>query len=146
MKQLLFFMFLLSAALLNKTAAQDSTATTAKASATAANDTMPAQQTATIDSAAYRRLTSYLTNGDTSGRWPVKDPIPVAGAVIPFKRVVAYYGNLYSNRMGALGKWPKKRNDPQITGGGKKMKRCRFCNKSYPCPALYMRNGPGICG
>ena len=116
----------------NSTAAQDSTATTAKASATAANDTMPAQQTATIDSAAYRRLTSYLTNGDTSGRWPVKDPIPVAGAVIPFKRVVAYYGNLYSNRMGALGKWPKKEMIPKLLAEVKKWNDADSVIKAIP--------------
>lgn len=50
----------------------------------------------------------YLANGDTTGRWPVKNaPYPLPGAVLPFHRIVAYYGNLYSNKMGALGKWPK---------------------------------------
>ena len=37
--------------------------------------------------------------------WPVKAPYPLAGAILPFKRVVAYYGNLYSKKMGALGEY-----------------------------------------
>lgn len=61
-----------------------------------------------LDTAQYNELITYMTNGDTSGHWPVKGPYPLPGAILPFKRVVAYYGNLYSNRMGALGKWPKQ--------------------------------------
>jgi hypothetical protein len=38
--------------------------------------------------------------------WPVHAPYPYAGAVLPFKRVVAYYGNFYSTRMGILGEYP----------------------------------------
>jgi hypothetical protein len=61
-----------------------------------------------LDTAAYNRLHAYLANGDSSGRWPVKHEYPLPGAILPFKRVVAYYGNLYSTRMGALGEFPKK--------------------------------------
>jgi hypothetical protein len=62
-----------------------------------------------LDTARFDQLTTYITNGDTSGHWPVKDaPYPLPGAILPFNRVIAYYGNLYSNRMGALGKWPKQ--------------------------------------
>ncbi|MDR3547150.1 MAG: hypothetical protein P4M11_02535 [Candidatus Pacebacteria bacterium] len=38
--------------------------------------------------------------------WPVKAPYPTAGALLPFKRIVAYYGNLYSKQMGVLGEYP----------------------------------------
>jgi hypothetical protein len=68
----------------------------------------------TLDTAKYDQLMAYLANGDTSGRWPVKGPYPLPGAILPFKRVVAYYGNLYSNRMGALGKWPKAEMIPKL--------------------------------
>ncbi|MBK8496096.1 MAG: hypothetical protein IPL50_14590 [Chitinophagaceae bacterium] len=47
-----------------------------------------------------------LANGDKSGRWPPKTVYPAAGAVLPFKRVVAYYGNFYSTHMGILGEYP----------------------------------------
>lgn len=40
--------------------------------------------------------------------WPKKYPMPLAGAVLPNKRIVAYYGNPLSKRMGALGEFPKE--------------------------------------
>src|SRR3989338_5669577 len=39
--------------------------------------------------------------------WPVKTVYPTVGAILPFKRVVAYYGNLYSKKMGVLGEYPE---------------------------------------
>ena len=38
--------------------------------------------------------------------WPVKNVYPNAGAILPFSRIVAYYGNLYSTKMGVLGQYP----------------------------------------
>lgn len=37
--------------------------------------------------------------------WPVKTAYPNVGAILPFKRVVAYYGNFYSTGMGILGEY-----------------------------------------
>jgi len=55
----------------------------------------------------YDSLMKKLAHGDTTGRWPVKNaPYPMPGAILPFKRVVAYYGNLYSKKMGILGELP----------------------------------------
>ena len=39
--------------------------------------------------------------------WPVKTVYPNAGAILPFNRVVAYYGNLLSTGMGVLGEFPE---------------------------------------
>ncbi len=39
--------------------------------------------------------------------WPVKTVYPNAGAILPSKRIIAYYGNLYSKKMGALGQYPE---------------------------------------
>jgi hypothetical protein len=61
-----------------------------------------------LDTARYNRLLAHISKGDTTGRWPVKTGYPLPGAILPFNRLIAYYGNLYSNRMGALGKWPKQ--------------------------------------
>ena len=62
-----------------------------------------------IDTAEYNKRMMMLANGDTTGRWPVKNqPYPLAGAILPFKRIVAYYGNLYSKKMGALGEYAPK--------------------------------------
>lgn len=37
--------------------------------------------------------------------WPVKTVYPNAGALLPFNRIIAYYGNLYSKKMGVLGEY-----------------------------------------
>ncbi|MEO5681807.1 MAG: hypothetical protein ABIQ88_04150 [Chitinophagaceae bacterium] len=60
-----------------------------------------------LDTAAYNKFITAMVNGDSSGKWPVKAPYPLAGAVLPFNRVVAFYGNLYSTRMGVLGEYPR---------------------------------------
>jgi len=39
--------------------------------------------------------------------WPVDSPQPLPGSILPQKRIVAYYGNPQSKRMGALGEYPK---------------------------------------
>lgn len=61
-----------------------------------------------LDTALYNEKMARIVNGDSSGRWPVKTAYPEAGAILPFKRIVAYYGNLYSKRMGVLGEYPEK--------------------------------------
>lgn len=38
--------------------------------------------------------------------WPVHTVYPEAGALLPFHRIVAYYGNFYSKQMGILGEYP----------------------------------------
>lgn len=87
----------------------------------------------TLDTASYNKLMLYLANGDTSGRWPVKNaPLPLPGAILPFHRVVAYYGNLYSNRMGALGKWPKQEMIPRLLEEVKKWNEADSVIKAIP--------------
>jgi hypothetical protein len=39
--------------------------------------------------------------------WPVKTAYPKDGAILPFKRIIAYYGNFYSKKMGVLGEYPE---------------------------------------
>ena len=69
---------------------------------------LPEKKQIPTDTAAFRKKLIANANGDTTGRWPVKQPYPLQGAILPFKRVVAYYGNLYSKRMGILGEFPPK--------------------------------------
>jgi hypothetical protein len=38
--------------------------------------------------------------------WPTAAPYPHGGAILPFKRILAFYGNLYSVNMGILGELP----------------------------------------
>ncbi|WP_246559091.1 hypothetical protein [Citrifermentans pelophilum] len=39
--------------------------------------------------------------------WPVNCPSSLPGSILPQKRIVAYYGNPLSKKMGALGEYPK---------------------------------------
>lgn len=60
-----------------------------------------------IDTADYNKRMLALSNNDTTGKWPVKAPYPLSGAILPYNRIIAFYGNLYSKRMGILGELPK---------------------------------------
>jgi len=61
-----------------------------------------------LDTALYNQKMALLSPNDTTDRWPVKAPYPLPGAILPFKRIIAYYGNLYSKQMGILGEYPEK--------------------------------------
>lgn len=63
---------------------------------------------AQTDTLRYDSLMARLANGDS--KWPVKTAAyPLPGAILPYNRVVAFYGNMYSKNMGVLGQYP-----PQI--------------------------------
>ncbi len=70
-------------------------------------DSVASNVPTTIDTADYNRRMLAISNNDTTGRWPVKAPYPLPGAILPYHRIIAYYGNLYSKRMGILGELPK---------------------------------------
>lgn len=70
----------------------------------------------TIDTAKYNHLIQALANNDTTGLWPVKGPNPLAGAILPFNRIIAFYGNLYSKKMGILGELPKNEMLAKLRG------------------------------
>ena len=58
------------------------------------------------DSVLYENKMAHIVNGDTTGKWPVKADYPREGAILPYKRIVSFYGNLYSKQMGILGELP----------------------------------------
>lgn len=68
-----------------------------------------------LDAAAYDKKLKEIANNTfattTSSTkislWPAKTVYPNAGALLPFNRIVAYYGNLYSKGMGVLGEYPE---------------------------------------
>lgn len=96
----------------SSTPAKDAGKTTAKTTVTTTTttktDTVVKPVTyPPLNKKLYDSLMKKLAHGDTTGRWPVKNaPYPLPGAILPFKRVVAYYGNLYSKKMGILGELP----------------------------------------
>lgn len=51
-------------------------------------------------------LVSAIRAGMKETRWPVKGPAALPGSILPAKRIVAYYGNPLSKRMGRLGELP----------------------------------------
>ncbi len=56
--------------------------------------------------AGARHLAFQNTGADTDSLWPVKTPPPLPGSILPAKRIVAFYGNPLSKRMGILGEFP----------------------------------------
>ncbi len=58
-----------------------------------------------IDTGLYRKKINQLANNDKTGRWPATSAVPAEGAIVPYKRVVAFYGNFYSANMGILGEY-----------------------------------------
>ncbi len=60
------------------------------------------------DSLLYTAKMQQLANHDRSGLWPAKIILPKKGAVLPFRRIVAYYGNFYCEQMGVLGQGTQK--------------------------------------
>jgi hypothetical protein len=54
-------------------------------------------------SAAGSRDTTRRAPARARPVWPVKGPDPLPGSILPNKRIVAYYGNPQSTRMGILG-------------------------------------------
>jgi hypothetical protein len=94
--------------------AQDSAPKTAK------HAKKPKSSKATTDAAAKPTKKKSTSSGDgppgsglipdsadAAKYWPVKNaPAPAAGAIVPANRIIAYYGNPLSKRMGVLGELP----------------------------------------
>ena len=51
-------------------------------------------------------LVASIRAGLKNPNWPVKTAAPLAGSILPAKRIVAFYGNPLSKRMGILGEIP----------------------------------------
>ncbi|QJD97469.1 hypothetical protein HH214_17110 [Mucilaginibacter robiniae] len=125
-KQLLFSSSILlsSVALLSNCTenSKSSAKTTTTTTSTVTTDTVVTTKAVypELDKAKYDSLMKRLAHGDTTGRWPVKNaPYPVNGAILPFKRVVAFYGNLFSKKMGILGELPPNEMLAKLKGEAK---------------------------
>lgn len=57
----------------------------------------------TADSTAASSVSAAVVAGPV---WPVPGPAPLSGALLPARRIVAYYGNPNSKQMGILGEIP----------------------------------------
>ena len=61
----------------------------------------------TIRGTSSTPTSTIITTSTIPVGWPVKTVYPNAGALLPFDRIVAYYGNLSSPEMGILGEYPQ---------------------------------------
>src|SRR4030095_2137344 len=68
--------------------------------------------------------------------WPVKGPSPLPGSILPNKRIVAYYGNPLSKRMGILGELPP---DEMLKKLDREVKAWERADSATPAvPALHL--------
>jgi hypothetical protein len=69
-------------------------------------------------------------------KWPVKMPEPLPGAIFPKNRVVAYYGNPLSKKMGVLGEYQK---DTMLRMLDREVIRWAKADPTHPVvPALHL--------
>ncbi|SIT82480.1 hypothetical protein SAMN05444128_1125 [Pontibacter indicus] len=91
---------------------QDKEVHSATLPASAENYTVPAQPTDSTSTASTDTLAAQTptvaVKTDTTAVTPVvyPGPEPLPGAILPHKRILAYYGNPLSKRMGILGEYP----------------------------------------
>jgi hypothetical protein len=78
-----------------------------RASASTQPDTVkkPAPRGALGPQSGDRHLAYRGTGSDLDSLWPPKMPPQRPGAILPHKRIIAYYGNPLSTRMGILGEY-----------------------------------------
>ena len=68
--------------------------------------------------------------------WPVKTETPLAGSLLPYNRILAYYGNPLSKRMGVLGQYPK---DEMLSRFDRAVAAWNTADPAHPVlPALHM--------
>jgi hypothetical protein len=52
-------------------------------------------------------MVAEIRSGLKNSAWPVRRPPPLPGAILPARRIVAFYGNPLSKKMGILGELPQ---------------------------------------
>lgn len=103
-----------------------------------------------IDTIDYNKRMLALSNNDTTGRWPVKKtPFPLRGAILPYNRIIAFYGNLYSKRMGVLGELPREQMIQKLQAEVAKWQAADTTMKAIPALhyiAITAQGAPGKAG
>jgi hypothetical protein len=70
-------------------------------------DSAAAPDSAPAPARKGRRYRPMVLTPADSAKWPVAAPAPLPGSLLPVHRIVAYYGNTRSSRMGILGQLPR---------------------------------------
>ena len=77
-----------------------------------------------------------VDSAEAASLWPVKGPDPLPGAIVPAKRIIAYYGNPLVKKMGILGELPPEQMLAKFDG---EIERWRKADPSTPVqPALHL--------
>ena len=93
---------------------------------------------ATPAAAAAPKLDPWARDSaSVAAKWPVAGaPAPLPGSILPAKRIVAYYGNPLSKRMGVLGEYPV---DEMLGRLDREVARWNKADPSHPVqPALHL--------
>ena len=81
-------------------------------------------------------LVRAVKAGVENTNWPVKTAPPLAGSILPERRIVAFYGNPLSKRMGILGELPP---DKMLERLDKVLAEWQKADPSHPVqPALHL--------
>lgn len=72
------------------------------------------------DTAGYYSHAMKLLHDTPTLAWKFDPVPPLQGAILPYKRIVAFYGNLYSPNMGILGALPPEKMKAQLLAEAKK--------------------------
>jgi hypothetical protein len=100
-------------------------------------DVPPAKPTAvTKDVPATSPAAATAPTDAAAALWPVKGPAPLPGSILPEKRIVAFYGNPLSKRMGVLGELPR---DQMLARLDREVRAWEEADPSTPVqPALHL--------
>lgn len=116
-----------------KPASQEQLITSASSTKDSSNvDSVKIKKKTVLDTIAFNAHYARMANGDTTGKWPVKIAYPSPGAILPFNRVIAYYGNYYSKQMGILGELPEDQMLESLQKEVEKWNKADSSNKAIP--------------
>lgn len=78
------------------------------------------QQKPSVDTTGYYSHAMRILHDTPTLTWKYNPTPPLQGAILPYKRIVAFYGNLYSPNMGILGELPPEKMKAQLLSESQK--------------------------
>lgn len=87
---------------------------TGSSSVTETNSKVSVADSKTVAAKIAPSANHKMKEKDPNHLWPVKTPDLLPGALLPEHRIVAFYGNLFSKRMGVLGEYPPRVMLPKL--------------------------------
>ncbi|MGN6392132.1 MAG: hypothetical protein ACTHM9_07790 [Gemmatimonadales bacterium] len=91
----------------------------------------------------------YALTPTDSARWPVKGPALLPGSLLPENRIIAFYGNPKSSRMGILGELPPSEMLPKLERTAHEWAKADPGRKTLPALhliATVAQGAPGAAG